>query len=100
MKLGFFYLVYFSEDDTERHLQFSEMIDKFKVDLLRFDAAVDQDEHTDEVFSVCDIIVEHHFPCFAIFLRTLCETITRQIDEIPFFVDEEMVYRYRLSRSR
>ena len=97
MKLGFFYLIYFGKNDSERHLQFSEMIDKFKVDFLRLDAAVDQDEHADKVFSVCDIIVEHHFPCLAVFLRTLCESVTRQVDKISFIVDDEMVYGYCLT---
>ena len=100
LKLGVFYFIHFCENYTKWHLQFSEVTDEFQVDFLRFDATVDQDEHADQILSVFDITVEHHFPRLAVFLGTLCKTISWQVDQIPLVVDYEVIYRYCLSRSR
>ena len=59
---------------------------------------VDQDEKHDHLFRKIDIVPDHLLQLLLCCSRHLCIAVTREVDEVPLSVDEEMVDKPGLAR--
>lgn len=89
--LGYGEFVGFREDDGEGDAGFSQPVNELAVYLLRVVAYVNKHERAYKLFALQDIARHHLLYLLLYGFRTLCESISGQIDKIPLFVDNEMV---------
>ena len=59
--------------------------------------AIDEDKDADKVLPFAQIVFDHLFPLLPLALGHLCETIAGKIDDVPAFVDIEMIDELRLA---
>ena len=84
-------LIRFGEDEAQRDLFFTGPLDEFQVDLLRFKPDIQQYEEAMKVFSPQNIVFNDFPKTRSLFLANARVPISREIDQIPMFVDDKMV---------
>ena len=97
-QLGCAQLVRFGEDDGEGHAVFAQPFDELQVYLLRLVAAVDEDKQASERLAPEYVFGNDFLNLFLGRFAAFCISVTGQVHQIPFFVDEKMVDEERFAR--
>ena len=84
-------LVAFGEDDPERNAVFAEQAHEIEVDLLWFEARIDQHEEEIHLLALEDVVEDQLRELFALPFRDARVTVAGQVDQVPAAVDQEMV---------
>ena len=91
------FLVGLGEDQTERNLPFSQVLNKFQVKLLGRMPAVDQDKDRNQILPFAQVVLDHLLPFLPFPQRHFCKAIPRKVDNIPLTVDDKMVQKLGLT---
>ena len=89
--------VRFGEDDGEGYAVLAQPFNKFEVYGQRLVSDVDEQEQVVHLFAVEHVVVYHLLELLSLRLASLRIAVARQIDEIPAFVYQEVVYEQRLA---
>ena len=95
-----FAFVDFVENQSEGEPTLDQPLHELQVDLLRWDAGVDDDKNTRQPLATGDVVGDDIVEVVALFLEHLRIAIAWQIDKPPFFVDDEKIDQLGMSRCR
>ena len=84
-------LIGFREDDAEWDAVFAEPFDEFQVDALRFVACIDEQKEVHHLFATQDVACYHPLQFVPLLLPPLGITIAGEVDEMPLFINKEVV---------
>ena len=97
LDLSILQFVCFGEDDGEGYTMFAKEREKSHVNGLRVVTDVDEDKEAGELFAFEHIVANHLAKLFHCLFASLGIAVPGQIDEIPIFVDEEVIDAHGLA---
>ena len=74
-------------------------MEKGEINFLWFVTDVDEYEEAGQLLALQDVTTDHCFQLFHRLFTTLCIAVAWEIDDVPLFVDEEMVDAHGFARG-
>lgn len=95
-----FVLIRLSEDNAERHAMLAQPLNELQINFLWCQSGVNQYKQTRQLFALKDIFFNDVLKLFGCFFASLSIAISREVHQVPFFINQEMVDKHRLARHR
>ena len=89
--ISFLRSIGFGKNNFEREATHPQPVDKLQINVLRRNPCIDQNENANQVLSFQEIIPDHLVIFFSFRLACFCISVSRQVYQIPLFINEKMI---------